>query len=101
MLEARNISLKRGGTAILDRVNLSVKRGETVAIVGPNGAGKSTLLHVLSGELKPDAGTVTLGGKAVAAYRSHELALRRAVLAQHVQVTFPFTVDEVVRMGAG
>jgi iron complex transport system ATP-binding protein len=101
MLEANDISLKRGGTQILDRVSLRVTEGETVAIVGPNGAGKSTLLHVLSGEQRPDAGHVTLGDKAVASYRSQELALRRAVLAQHVQVTFPFTVDEVVHMGAG
>jgi iron complex transport system ATP-binding protein len=101
MIEARGISLKRGGTIILDGVNLRVRERETVAIVGPNGAGKSTLLHVLSGELKPDAGTVTLGNKAVASYKSRELALRRAVLAQHVQVTFPFTSEEIVRMGAG
>lgn len=101
MLEARDISLTRGGNRILDRVSISVKRGETVAIVGPNGAGKSTLLHVLSGEQRPDTGRVTLGDKVLAAYKSRELALRRAVLAQHVQVTFPFTVDEIVRMGAG
>lgn len=101
MLEATDISLARGGNVILDRVTLRVAPGETVAIVGPNGAGKSTLLHVLSGELKPDRGGVWLQDKPVASYRSRELALRRAVLAQHVQVTFPFSVDEIVRMGAG
>lgn len=101
MLEAHEITLKRGGNLILDRASLRVKEGEIVAIVGPNGAGKSTLLHVLSGELKPDSGTVALAGRPAASYRSRELALRRAVLAQHVQVTFPFTVEEVVRMGAG
>jgi iron complex transport system ATP-binding protein len=101
MLEATDISLTRGGNVILDRVTLRVAPGETVAIVGPNGAGKSTLLHVLSGEAKPDEGHVHLAGKPVASYRSRDLALRRAVLAQHVQVTFPFSVDEIVRMGAG
>jgi iron complex transport system ATP-binding protein len=101
MLEANDISLARGGNVILDRVTLRVAPGETVAIVGPNGAGKSTLLHVLSGEARPDGGHVHLAGKPVSSYRSHDLALRRAVLAQHVQVTFPFSVDEIVRMGAG
>jgi iron complex transport system ATP-binding protein len=101
MLEAVDVSLTRGGNAILDRVGLRVAPGEVVAIVGPNGAGKSTLLHILSGELKPDSGTVKLSDRPVSSFKPRDLALRRAVLAQHVQVTFPFTVDEIVHMGAG
>lgn len=101
MLEARDVSLTRGGNTILDGVSLNVVHGEIVAIIGPNGAGKSTLLHVLSGELKPDRGAVHLEGKPVASFRPRDLALRRAVLAQHVQVTFPFTANEIVQMGAG
>lgn len=101
MLAATDVSLTRGGNAILDGIGLRVTHGEIVAIVGPNGAGKSTLLHVLSGELKPDRGAVTLADKAVSSFKPRDLALRRAVLAQHVQVTFPFTVNEIVQMGAG
>lgn len=47
---------------ILQKVNFSIKRGESVAIVGPSGAGKTTLLGLLAGLDKPTSGTVYLGG---------------------------------------
>src|SRR6185503_9922541 len=67
----------------------------------PNGAGKSTLLRTLSGELKPGAGSVRLKDNSLAHYAPRDLALHRAVLSQSTHVAFPFTVGEVVRMGAG
>jgi iron complex transport system ATP-binding protein len=72
-----------------------------VAIVGPNGAGKSTLLRMLSGDLRPSRGTIQLKQRDLHAYRPRELAQHRAMLSQHVNVTFPFTVEEIVTMGAG
>lgn len=86
---------------LVDRVSLSVRGGETVAIVGPNGAGKSTLMRLLSGDLKPTSGTVQIKGRDLRSYSSVELAAQRAMLSQHVSISFPFTVEEVVRMGAG
>jgi ATPase subunit of ABC transporter with duplicated ATPase domains len=50
------------GRLLLDDVSFRVGQGDVVALVGPNGAGKSTLLRLASGELKPDAGTVTASG---------------------------------------
>ncbi|MEW6640293.1 MAG: heme ABC transporter ATP-binding protein [Pseudomonadota bacterium] len=89
------------GATLLDDVSLSVAAGETVAIVGPNGAGKSTLMRLLSGDLAATSGVVRLKGRVIADYRAGDLAANRAVLSQHVQVGFPFTVAEVVRMGGG
>ena len=95
------MTVRAGARAILDAVSLAIAPGETVALVGPNGAGKSTLLRVLSGELAADAGTVVLKGREPRAYEPRVLALHRAVLSQHTSVAFPFSVAEVVRMGAG
>lgn len=95
------VTVRVGAKTLVDGVSLDVAPGEIVALVGPNGAGKSTLLRVLSGELKPRAGTVLLKQRPIANYPPRELALRRAVLSQSVNVVFPFTVAEVVRMGAG
>ena len=52
-------------TRALDAVSLTVAQGETVGLIGPNGAGKTTLLSCLLGFLRPDAGRISVDGKAV------------------------------------
>jgi iron complex transport system ATP-binding protein len=101
MIEASALSVHAGSKALIDDVSLSIASGETVALIGPNGAGKSTLLRTLSGEIAPSSGEIRLKGRDPRAYQPKVLALHRAVLAQHVNVAFPFSVDEIVRMGAG
>jgi iron complex transport system ATP-binding protein len=101
VIEARSLTIRAGKATLVDNVTLRVAQGETIALVGPNGAGKSSLLRALSGEIAPAAGQVLLKNKRLASYGPRELALERAVLAQSVEVAFPFTVAEVVRMGAG
>jgi iron complex transport system ATP-binding protein len=100
-LGAASVSVRIGAKALLDGVTLSIAAGETVALVGPNGAGKSTLLRVLSGEIRPSTGAVVLKGRPIASFRPRVLAQHRAVLSQNLTVAFPFTVADVVRMGAG
>lgn len=90
-----------GGAALVDGIDLNVSAGEMVAIVGPNGAGKSTLLRMLSGDLRPTRGRISLKQRDIHAYPPRALAHHRAMLSQHVNVTFPFTVEEIVQMGAG
>lgn len=51
-----------GGSRAVDDVDLSVRRGSIFGFVGPNGAGKTTTLLMMTGLLRPDAGTVTVGG---------------------------------------
>ena len=100
-IETDAVSVRAGEKTLLDAVTLAFAPGECVAIVGPNGAGKTTLLRLLCGERKPNAGTVRLHGRDVASYTPRVLAEHRAVLSQDVSVVFPFTVAEIVRMGAG
>ncbi len=61
VIEAKGISKSFGDTQILKPFDLRILRGDRVGFVGPNGAGKTTLLNLLTGQLAPDTGHVTLG----------------------------------------
>lgn len=61
----------------LEGVDLTIERGEFVAIVGPSGSGKSTLLHIIGGVDNPDAGKVYIDGNDISKYSSKELAYFR------------------------
>ncbi|MFF1822927.1 ABC transporter ATP-binding protein [Kribbella sp. NPDC058245] len=65
MIEFANVRAGYGGGDVLQGVTLTVERAGITCVVGPNGAGKSTLLRVLSGLLRPSAGTILLDGKPV------------------------------------
>ncbi|MFI2072361.1 MULTISPECIES: heme ABC transporter ATP-binding protein [Streptomyces] len=97
--EARALRVRLGGRTVLDGVCLSVAAGEVVALVGPNGAGKSTLLAALAHDLPAAEGEVRIDGGPAGGWSAGELALRRAVLPQAAELSFPFTAGEVVRMG--
>ena len=66
LLQMTDISKRFGATHALRDVSLSLHAGRVCALIGENGAGKSTLMKVLSGAHAPDAGTMTLSGRAYA-----------------------------------
>ncbi|MER7624558.1 ABC transporter ATP-binding protein [Streptomyces sp. NPDC126503] len=72
--------------AVLDDLELTVERGEHLAVVGPSGIGKSTLLHAMAGLLTPEQGEVRLFGRAIGACRPPELAALRVLLPQEAYV---------------
>ncbi|MFE3470274.1 heme ABC transporter ATP-binding protein [Streptomyces bacillaris] len=98
-VEAVGLSVRLGGRQVLDAVDLTAHTGEVVALVGPNGAGKSTLLAALAADLAPGDGHVVIGGRPATEWTAPELALRRSVLPQSAALSFPFPVEDVVRMG--
>ncbi len=63
-LQMRGVSKRFGATPALNDVNFEINAGEVHALIGENGAGKSTLMKILSGAYSPDAGKITLEGKA-------------------------------------
>lgn len=99
VVSVRGVSCRLGGREVLHDVDLDVRAGTLVVVVGPNGAGKSTLFSVVSGDLPATAGTVALDGRPLSDWTPAELARRRAVLGQSHDVSFGFTVAEVVAMG--
>jgi polar amino acid transport system ATP-binding protein len=64
-LEIVDLKASYGPHTVLERINLSVEKGEIVSLIGPSGSGKSTLLRVLMGLLQPEHGTVLLNGSEV------------------------------------
>ena len=74
LLEARGLRKFYGRVRALDGVDLTVRRGEVVALVGDNGAGKSTLAKVLCGVLSPDGGEVRVDGEPVTLHSYHDAA---------------------------
>ncbi|HEX5742023.1 MAG TPA: ABC transporter ATP-binding protein, partial [Pilimelia sp.] len=62
LVEADGLSVRRGRTEVLRRLDLTVRAGETIALMGRNGAGKSTLLRTLVGMHEPAAGSLHVGG---------------------------------------
>ncbi len=66
--ELKGVSKSFGGRAIVRDLDLTIQRGDRLALIGPNGAGKSTLLKLILGKLAPDAGTVKLGTNLAVAY---------------------------------
>ncbi|MEJ8634656.1 heme ABC transporter ATP-binding protein [Streptomyces sp. MS2.AVA.5] len=97
--EARGLHVRLGGREVLTGVGLSALAGEVLALVGPNGAGKSTLFAALAADLPADGGSVSIAGRPADGWTAPELALRRAVLPQAAALSFPFLVEDVVRMG--
>ena len=79
VLTAHGLGADRGGRAVLDAVDLELRRGEVVALLGPNGAGKSTLVGLLAGLEAPDRGSVERSGRVAAVLQAPALARRTAL----------------------
>ena len=87
MIEVANVSRWYGNIVAVNDVSFTVGPGVT-GLLGPNGAGKSTILHMMSGFLKPSAGSITIGGEPV--WRNHESLYKRAGLVPERESVFPF-----------
>ena len=97
-LTASGVTVRLGGTTIVDRVSLSLRGGELVALVGPNGAGKTTLIRALAG-LVPADGTIALGGKPLGALKPRDRARHIAYLPQGHIFHWPMPVASIVMLG--
>ena len=99
MLIAKNITYSIAGRELLGEVSVTLEPGKLHIIIGPNGAGKSTLIKVLARHLRPERGIVQYDNTNITGATDLDLAKRRAVLSQAIEVAFPLLVREVVMMG--
>ena len=85
LLETRALVKRFGGLTATDNVSIEVREGEIHALIGPNGAGKTTLVGQLTGNLRPDSGTIHFAGRDVTHLPIH--ARVRLGLARSFQIT--------------
>jgi iron complex transport system ATP-binding protein len=98
-LSAQRIRFGYGPRPLLRDFSLELAEGEFAGVLGPNGAGKTTVLRLLSGTLRPQAGSVRLFGESLGDLPPRKRAQLMGVVPQESWILFPFTVMEVVLMG--
>jgi phospholipid/cholesterol/gamma-HCH transport system ATP-binding protein len=102
MIEITDLAKRFGAQVVLDGVTLSVKEGETMALLGPSGTGKSVLLKTIIGLIKPDRGQVIVDDMDVAALSRGQLAKLRSTIGyvfQNGALFDSMNVHENIRLG--
>ena len=98
-IKAENINITLEKNNILKDINIEVDNKEVVGIIGPNGSGKSTFLKCIYRVLKPSDGAILLDKVDIKDMTVKESSKRLAVLSQHNNYNFDFTVKDIVLMG--
>jgi len=101
VLKTVGLTRRFGGLVAVSDVSLELQIGEIHVVIGPNGAGKSTLTNLLSGDLPPSSGRVTLDGHDIgglSADRISRMGVGRSY--QKTNIFLPFTVFENARLAA-
>lgn len=73
LLQVRHLAKAFGGVQAVADVSFDLPAGQLLALIGPNGAGKSTCFNLINGQLKPDAGSIRLGGEPLAGRRARDI----------------------------
>lgn len=98
-LELKNINFSYGKSNIIDNLSLKVEKGRIICFFGLNGSGKSTLLEIICGLLTPDSGEIFIEGKSLSKFKEREVARYISLVPQFNEVTFSYTVHQMVLMG--
>ena len=95
LLEARGLRLAFGGVKAADGIDLTVMKGEFLAIIGPNGAGKTTFINMTTGYLRPQGGSITYEGTEITGRRPRDIVRRGIARSfQLPQLFAEHTVEE-------
>ena len=88
ILSVTSLGKSFGGLVAVSDLTFEVQAGEALGFMGPNGAGKTTLINIVSGELKPDSGSVTFKGREISGLPPHEIC--RLGIGRTFQIPQPF-----------
>ena len=101
LLEGRGLTVRFGGLTALKGVDLAVGPGEVLSVIGPNGAGKTTLFNVITGRVRPTAGSVLFRGEAIERLAPFRIAQRGVVRTfQKTEVFGALSLQDGVAAGA-
>jgi branched-chain amino acid transport system ATP-binding protein len=101
LLSARQLTKRFGGLAAVNEVNVDLWHGRIHAVIGPNGAGKSTLTNLLSGDLPPTSGQITLNGHDISGWTPEKISRHRLGRSyQKTNIFRTFSVWDNVRLAA-
>jgi len=99
LFQLTDLSFAYRQSTVLKDINLQLNRGKFYGVIGGNGSGKSTLLELLTGTLKPFAGTIKYQNRSLSSYSRQQLATKLALVPQHFSMDFEYRVKDVVLMG--
>jgi branched-chain amino acid transport system ATP-binding protein len=101
LLSARQLTKRFGGLAAVNEVNVDLWHGRIHAVIGPNGAGKSTLTNLLSGDLPPTSGQISLNGHDISGWTPEKISRHRLGRSyQKTNIFRTFSVWDNVRLAA-
>lgn len=98
-ISSEKLDAHLGGEKILSNINIHIANKEFVGIIGPNGSGKSTLLRCIYRTLKPSKGTIFINDRDLDSFPIKETAKKMAVVSQHNEIGFDFSVMDMVLIG--
>lgn len=99
IIELKNITLKYGDYEVLRDISFNIKKGEFTSIIGPNGAGKSTVLKAIMKNIDLASGDISIKGKSIKNITHKEKACIIGFVPQEFNISFDFTVYDIVAMG--
>jgi iron complex transport system ATP-binding protein len=99
LLRLSGVDFDYQGNSVLRQASFALEEGSCSALIGTNGVGKTTLLRIAAGVLRPVSGDVILRGRPMETISLREIARTIALVPQHLELPFEFTVEQVVEQG--
>lgn len=101
ILKLKDVTIRFGGLVAVDKINLTVDKGEILSLIGPNGAGKSTIFNLITGIYTPTEGQIEFEGKNISGKKPYHIAAAGiARTFQNIHLFNDLTVLDNVLIGA-